>query len=272
MKTIVVINGEDYWHRCLPGFNVVRRRLQETRWIMFEGMLHASDPTGSVAADGILWRLGAVKPHPQHRTLLEMIRLAGVPCLNSAETLLRGYDRLSMLNELKQANLPIAACDVVVGDRMISVIKPAFPAIVKIGNYHGGFGKMRVQNEEQWTDLVDLTFVTDDYITVEPYIDYVRDIRALAVGDQIWGMSRQGRYWKVNQLTTAYAMIDLPDELVRYTRTAMAHFNADILGLDFLEDKEGRYTLLESNDTPGLTGFPEEVKAAIADAFRRKLN
>ncbi len=271
MKTVVVINGEDYWDRYLPEYHVVRRRIQETRWIMVGGMLHTSDPTGSVAVDGVLWRLGAVKPHPQHRIALEMIRRAGIPCLNPAETLLRGYDRLSMLNELKQINLPLPNFDVVVGDRMLGAIKPEFPAVVKVGNYHGGFGKALVRNEEQWTDIVDLLFVTDDYITVEPYIDYVRDIRALAVGDRVWGMSRQGRYWKVNQLTTGYTLIDLPQELLEHTQVAMKHFQADILGLDFLEDNEGRYTLLESNDIPGLTGFPEEAKAAVADTFRQRM-
>jgi ribosomal protein S6--L-glutamate ligase len=270
MKNIVVINGEDYWGRYLPGYNVVRRRLQDTRWIL-TGTLHASDPSGAISVDGILWRLGAVKPHPQHRTLLEMVRLAGIPCLSSADVLLRGYDRLSMLNELKQAGLPVADFEVVVGDRMLGVIRPDFPAVVKVGNYHGGFGKVLIHSEEQWTDLVDLSFVTDEYITVEPYIDYVRDIRTLAVGDRIWGMSRQGRYWKVNQLTTGYALMDLPEELIGYTRRAMAHLGTEVLALDILEDKEGRYTVLESNDTPGLTGFPDEVKVAIGEAFGRRM-
>jgi len=272
MKTVVVINGEDYWQQYLPEYNVVKRRLQDTRWILLQGTLHASDPTGSVAVDGILWRLGAVKPHPQHRTLLEMIRLSGLPCLNSAEILLRGYDRLSMLSELKQAGLPIAPFEVAIGDRMLKAIQPEFPVVVKVGDYHGGFGKALIRSEEQWTDFVDLSFVMDDYITVEPFIDYVRDIRALAVGDQIWGMSRQGRFWKVNQLTTGYALIDLPQELIRYTQTALTHFGADVLGLDFLEDKDGHYTLLESNDIPGLAGFPEEAKVAVASTFRRRMD
>ena len=50
---------------------------------------------------------------------------------------------------------------------------------------------------------------------------------------------------------------------------AMAHLGADILGLDFLETRDG-WVLLECNDTPGLSGFPEEVRIALASLLLRR--
>jgi ribosomal protein S6--L-glutamate ligase len=67
-------------------------------------------------------------------------------------------------------------------------------------------------------------------------------------------------------------MIDVPDLLADYTRKAMAHLGADVLGLDFLQTRHGDYVLLESNDIPGLAGFPDAVKHAIADQMRAKLS
>jgi ribosomal protein S6--L-glutamate ligase len=43
----------------------------------------------------------------------------------------------------------------------------------------------------------------------------------------------------------------------------MSHLGADILGLDFLETRSG-WVLLECNDTPGLSGFPEEARFLVA--------
>lgn len=51
---------------------------------------------------------------------------------------------------------------------------------------------------------------------------------------------------------------------------AMAHFKADVLGLDFLQTRDENYHLLESNDTPGLSGFPDEVRKAVARQVRKK--
>lgn len=41
------------------------------------------------------------------------------------------------------------------------------------------------------------------------------------------------------------------------------HLRADILGLDFLETAEGQYVLLECNDAPGLSGFPDEARGLL---------
>lgn len=271
MNSIVVVNGEVDWQTYLPGIEVHQRWLGASRWLYRDGALWVFDLDGAVRVEAVLWRLGAVKPEPAHRTVLELIRLAGIPCLNPARVLLRGYDRLGMLNELREAGLPIVPFAAALGEQMLDLLHPALPAVVKIGNFHGGFGKALARDETQWADVKDLAFVSDAYVTVEPYIPYVRDIRCLAVGERMWAMARRGASWKANTETTDYEVIGMPDALRAVTAQAMAHFGADLLGLDFLEDQDGHYTLLESNDVPGLTGFPNEVRVALARRLRAKL-
>lgn len=270
MQTVIVVNGERDWQNYLPGLEVRRVRLQESQWLYLDGKLWVFDGQSS-RVDAVLWRLGAVRPHPNHRAVLEMLRMSGVLCVNPAKTLLRGYDRLSMLNELKEAGLPVVSCTVAVGERVLERLTPELPAVLKVGNYHGGFGKALSHDEAHWADLRDLAFTSEDYATIEPYIPYVRDIRCLAIGEEIWAMSRRGSLWRANTQTTHHEIIAVPWLLAEHTRRAMKHLEADILGLDFLERQDGSFVLLESNDIPGLDGFPDEVRTSLARHLRARL-
>ncbi|MFY0568322.1 hypothetical protein ACN28E_31430 [Archangium lansingense] len=93
----------------------------------------------------------------------------------------------------------------------------------------------------------------------------------MAIGDRLWAMAREGAGWKANVQTRKHHVIDSPPLLAEHTRTAMRHLGADILALDFLETQEGEYVLLEANDTPGLSGFPEQLRSELADCLRDKL-
>ena len=271
MKNIIVMNGEADWQEYFPGYVVHNRRIQSSSWLYHQNALWVFDVSGGLRVDAVLWRVGAIKPQPGHRHALELIRMVGIPCLNPVAVLLRGYDRLSMLNELREAGLPIQNFSVALGERVLDLLHPDFPTVLKVGNFHGGFGKMRVENDEQWADARDMTFISDDYATLEPYIDYLRDIRCLAVGEQIWAMARRGVTWKANTQTQTYEIIPVPAQLEEYTHQAMNHLQADVLALDFLEKRDGSYLLLESNDIPGFSGFPTVVREAVALQLRTKI-
>lgn len=208
METILVINGETYWQDFLPDYKVEQKKIQSSEWILKDGQLYVSDHQGVVKPDKILWRVGAIKIEPRHRTVLDIIKLSGVPCVNSADVLLNGFDRLSMLGVLKDCNLPYIPFNVVSKSAYLKNIEKPFPFVIKAGNYHGGFSKMLVKDEESWQDIKDLLFVTEDYITIEPFINYERDIRYLAISDNIWAMARKGKFWKANVQTTEFLLID----------------------------------------------------------------
>lgn len=271
MKNVIVVNGERDWQAFLPGLNVRQRWLQSCAWIYQDGALWVADREGALRVDGVLWRLGAVRPEPAHRTALELIRLAGVPCVNPAATLLRGYDRLGMLNELRAGGLPIHLATAVSGPAALARIEPELPAVAKAGNLHGGWGKALLRDRESWNDLRDVLFISEDHVTLEPYIAYVRDIRVLDVGGEQWAMARRGAGWKANVATARYELIAVPEPLAAMTRRAMAHLGADLLGLDFLETRAGEFALLESNDIPGLSGFPDAARQAVARILRERL-
>ena len=271
MKTIVVVNGESDWQQFFPGLEVRMCRLQSSEWLLHDDQVWLFDAAGSVRVDAVLWRVGAIRPHPHHRAVLELLRFAQVPCVNPPTTLLRGYDRLSMLNELRELGLPLVPLTIAVGERVLERIEPELPAVVKVGNYHGGYGKIRPTDQTMWSEVVDLLFVADEYATIEPYVDYLRDIRCLAVGEELWAMARRGASWKANRNTVEYSLIDVPPLIAEYTRRAMQHLQADVLGLDVLETAAGEYLVLECNDIPGISGFPDTVRTALAQCLRAGL-
>jgi len=271
MPNIVVVNGESYWPAYFPGQHVHRTRLQACRWLLRPDGLWLLDEAGSLRVDGVLWRLGAVRPHPSHRAALEMIRLSGVPCVNPARVLGRGYERLSMLAELREAGVPTLPLSVALGEGVLQAMRPALPAVLKVGNFHGGRGKARASSEGEWLELADLLFVSEDYVCVEPFVDYARDVRCLLIGGQMWAMERRGATWKVQAGAADHALIEAPPALAEHTRRACKYLGADVLALDFLESRHGEFFALESNDIPGLSGFPEATRHATAQLLRDKV-
>jgi ribosomal protein S6--L-glutamate ligase len=270
-RQILVMNGEPDWAAHFPDAVVTPMRLQDCSWVLRDQKLVVIDRQGSFTPDAILWRVGAVRLQPRHRIALELIRLAGVPCVNPARTILRTFDRLSGLAEMREIGLPTVSTHVALGEGMaLHTGRPA-PFVVKAGNHHAGYGKARVESDQAWPELADLLFAVDDYVATEPFIDYARDIRCLVVGDRVWAMSRQSDTWKANVGTKKAQVIEPPAAIEEMSRRAAAHLQADILGLDFLETQSGDFVLLEANDTPGLSGFPEETREALAAIVRAHL-
>lgn len=271
MKKILVVNGEKYWKDILADFEVSQKSIQQTSWILKKGSLYVVDTNGIIAPDGILWRVGAIKPSAIQTTALNLIDLANIPCVNSPTTLKRGFDRLSMLAVLQKQGLPLINFQVVTHSTHLKNIKIDFPFVVKVGNYHGGYGKILVENEKQWQDVKDLLFITEHYITVEPYIDYKRDIRYIIIHDKVWAMSRKGKYWKANVGTIDYQQITTRKDWVNHCQKLQAELKADILAIDILEDHNEKWHIVEYNDIPGLSGFSDELKYELAETLKRKM-
>lgn len=265
MKTILVINGESYWQDFLPDFKVEQKKIQSTEWLLRDNTLHAIDSQSVVKPDGILWRVGAIKPSVKHQNALDLIKLSSIPCVNSVEVLIKGFDRLSMLSVLRECNFPVIPFDVVTSSTHLRNLEKTFPFVVKVGNYHGGFGKILVENEQRWQDIKDLLFISNDYITVEPYINYERDIRYLAIGENVWAMMRKGKFWKANVETTDFILIEQEIELTEQVIFLQNFLKSDIIAIDILEEKNGNRYFVEYNDIPGLSGFPNEVQIELAD-------
>lgn len=272
MPNILIVNGEQYWPDYLPQHQVTRKNIQDSSWVLQQGNLYVMDKEGVFKPDGILWRVGAIRPSPIQTTALNLIALAGVPCVNSASTLKLGFDRLSMLNQLQQQGLPVIDFDVVTQSTLLKNIERDFPFVVKVGNYHGGYGKILVRNQQEWQEAKDLLFISQDYVTIEPYIPYVRDIRYIAIGERVWAMSRKGKYWKANVETTNFQVLTPEPHLIQQLNHLQQNIGADIVAIDLLEEANGQLHVVEYNDIPGLSGFSEELKWELVACLNKAMD
>ncbi len=169
-----------------------------------------------------------------------------------------------MLAELREAGIPTVEFDLAIGDRLVKRHGREFPFIVKVGSHHGGFSKALIEDGTQWSQIADLLFCADDFMTVEPYVEHERDLRCLMIGDQAWCMEQRGASWRANADTLQAKIVEPPTELLDYTQRIRTHLGATSVGVDALERADGSFVVLEVNDPPGLVGFPEEARRAIA--------
>lgn len=271
MKTVLVINGESYWQDFFPDHKVVQKKIQTTNWIIKQGKLYVTDTEGTVIPDLILWRVGAIAPSHKQTDALNIIALSNVPCINSAACLIKGFDRLSMLNQLKKLGVPTIDFDVATSPHLLHNIKRDYPFVLKVGNYHGGYGKVLIKNDEQWQEARDFAFVTSHYATTEPFINYTRDIRYLIIGDKVWAMARKGKYWKANVETTSFEQIEPEAEFETHIRNLKKTIGATILAIDILEDETGKKLVVEYNDIPGISGFSDELKYELSACIKQAL-
>jgi ribosomal protein S6--L-glutamate ligase len=267
-SNLVVVGGERYWHDYLPDWHVIYCRLQVSRWILKDRRLFIHTENGLLEAHAVLWRVGVIRPTSWQRGVLDLIRISGIPCVNSAKSLQRGFDKLSMFAEMAEAGLPVINAEIAVGIQSLELLQSQSPCVLKVGNHHGGLGKARALDASQWSEISDLAAIIDDYSIVEPFIDYVADVRCLIVKDDVWCLRRDNEDWKVNRGTTTPVLIEPPNNLETWTRKAAQHLEADVLGLDFIQAQDGTWHLLECNDIPGLEGFPEVARQTIASIFR----
>lgn len=269
MKTLLVVGGAFDFSPNFPDFNVVRRSLNGAKWLLRDdNALFFLDGSGALRVDAALWRVGAIRPLAEHRHALEALRLAGVPCVNSPQTLLRGFERLSMLAELREVGVPMLPFSLALGEGALEAMQPELPCVLKVGNWHGGIGKARLETMESWLDARDVALAAPDYATTEAYVPYRRDVRVMIIGEKLWAMERKSEGWKVNRGAAQPTIIPVPDEPREWTRRVQEHLNADILGLDWIETPQGSWLCLESNDVPGLGGWPDEIRSSLVARAR----
>ncbi len=261
---IIVVNGEPDWAPYFTGFEVEPIRIQDAGWVLRGGELWCLTSSSATLVEGVLWRLGAVRQDWRQRAALNAIRLASVPCVSSSTSLLRCWDRIAMLAELREAGIPTVEFDLAIGDRLVKRHGREFPFIVKVGSHHGGFSKALIEDGTQWSQIADLLFCADDFMTVEPYVEHERDLRCLMIGDQAWCMEQRGASWRANADTLQAKIVEPPTELLDYTQRIRTHLGATSVGVDALERADGSFVVLEVNDPPGLVGFPEEARRAVA--------
>ncbi len=265
---VLEIGGEDW--RETPGvisvpLNSDRLALHARRGSL--KILTSDNNWANVRA--VLWRAQFDLDFTKEHELLSMIKYSDTPCINTVDCMIHYGSRLSGLTALANFGLPILDGSYFLGRRGLSYEPaPCLPAVLKIGNWHQGFGKARAMSPDVWADMVDLAVTSDRVMAVEPFLKISRDIRYLSVFGTKISIERRSANWKSNVDPNFVRVIEPPKEIVEPSEIAIDKMGADVAGLDWIQAEDGNWFILEVNLAPGIyrPGF-YDYRAKIFNAL-----
>lgn len=209
-----------------------------------------------IAVDCVIWRCQFCQNYPKEHKILDLISFTKTKCINSAMTNIMFGHNVSMFNAMNECKMPIIPRRFMIGRRSAVFVHPECDVeVFKVGDYHSGYAKSIIRNKETYQDTIDMACLFDDVQSLEPFVNYVQDIRILKIG-AFWGAyERIPSMWKAN--VSPYSMKeiiinDIPAEIIEYTNALSEYIKADIIGVDWIKDADGHWYALEANLAPGI--------------------
>jgi hypothetical protein len=147
-----------------------------------------------------------------------------------------------------------------------------FPAVVKFGSAHAGFGKLRVPHHHDMDDVRTMLPMTrDQYCTAEPFINGAGDLRLQKIGDHYRAFFRRSTCgaWKTNTQSAVLTEIPVTPIMVEWMEAASTMLGRDarnkmhILTIDAIVEAVPE----DAERDPTLDETPEEV-ARIANPHK----
>jgi len=140
--------------------------------------------------------------------------------------------------------------------------------VAKVGTSHAGYGKMKFHENDDFKDFSTLLAMYNDYITVEPFVKNIGDIRVQKIGDHLRAFKRICKEgWKGNVSYSEVVDISVTDQYKIWMKEVSSSFGGlDICSLDAVIDEKGNHTILEVNDC--CTGFLEKYENEDFDHVR----
>lgn len=156
------------------------------------------------------------------------------------------------------------------------LIGPKFPAVVKVGHSHAGFGKMKIQDHHDFEDFASIIALTKHYVTAEPFLDGTYDLRIQKIGNHYRAFKRTSLgNWKTNTGTSLLEDIPVTEQYKFWVDEASLIFGGlDILAVDVIHTTDNKEYILEVNDSSiGLSPtYEKEDMGYMRDLVVEKMN
>ncbi|XP_034940888.1 synapsin [Chelonus insularis] len=217
-----------------------------------------------------------------YKSILLGLMYGSVPSVNNLTAIYNFQDKpwvfahlIGLQRRLGKDNFPLIDQTFYPNHREM-VSAPRYPVVVKLGHAHGGVGKARAENNQEFADIASLAALTTAYITAEPYIDTKYDVHVQKIGNNYKAFMRKSisGNWKSN---TGSAMLEQLAVTERHRswidHVAQLFGGLDICAIELLVAKDGREYIIEVNDSAlSLMGdSQEEDRRQIADLVTAKM-
>jgi len=235
-----------------------------------------------VKPDFLLVRQNLKDANENYKNLLLGFRYAGVPSVNSIESIYNFQDKpwvyahlLEIQRRVGKENFPLIEQAFYPSHRDMDH-KGNYPCVFKIGHAHGGLGKVRVETQGGFQDLASVVAISDQYCTVEDFIEAKYDLHVFKIGENYKALMRKSLTgnWKTNVGQSILEEVPVQEHHKSWIDLVSEMFGGlDICSLEALVAKDGQEHIIEVNDCAmGLLGeSQEEDRRNIAEVVLRAM-
>ncbi|XP_074111099.1 synapsin isoform X2 [Cotesia typhae] len=218
-----------------------------------------------------------------HRNILLGLMYGGIASVNNLTAIYNFQDKpwvfahlMGLQRRLGKENFPLIE-QTYYPNHHEMVSAPRYPAVVKVGHAHGGTGKARAENNQEFADLASLAALTNTYCTAEPYIDTKYDVHVQKIGTNYKAFMRKSisGNWKSNVGSAMLEQLAVTERHRSWIDSVAQLFGGlDICAIELLVGKDGREYIIEVNDSAlSLMGdSQEEDRRHIADLVTAKMH
>jgi ribosomal protein S6--L-glutamate ligase len=258
MRRNIIVIGEENWN-AIENDNVNLFCFSDLKKVNFY-----SDKSGRLyvllgdwkPVAGVIWRCQFFDNFTLEHKILDLIKYTNTRCINSASTNVHYGHNIAMFNAMQNCGMPVVPRRFMIGQISAMFVQPQHPVeVFKVGDYHRGYAKSIIRNKETYQDTIDMACCMADIFSLEPYVDYTRDVRILKIGNSLEFYEREPSMWKANVCPLSVQKIrmeSIPAEIIEYSCKLAKSINADVIGVDWIMTKHDKWYALEANLAPGL--------------------
>ncbi len=223
----------------------------------FDAVLLRSLPAGSL--EQVIFRMDA----------LGQAEAAGTLLVNAPKVIESAVDKFLTTAKLAAAGVPTPRTVVcqTTAEAMQAFDQLGRDVVLKPLFGSEGRGITRVSDEDLAWRAFQLLAQQGSVIYLQEFVPHAgRDVRVLALGTQMWGMTRHNLAdWRTNvSRGAAVAPLELTPEIAELARRAAAAIGGEMLGIDLLPAADGRLLALEVNAVPGWRALGRALGVDVA--------
>ena len=300
MPNLLIIDTEDFnWYKLfedIPNLKVEQAQLKDLEVTSYSDsgvycdLFPADYPIEGTKqnknrvfkTDFILVRNIVKEPHPSKNFTTKLLGLmhGNIPSINSLYSIYSCLERpvvygalLQIMKRLGKDKFPLID-QTYYSNFRTAIITPPFPNVVKVGHSHSSYGKMLLQTNEEFRDIVSVIALHNDYFSAEPFIESIYELRIQKIGTHFRAFKRMSFDWKINRDTPLIEDIKLEPRYKFWIDECAKLFGGlDILALDVLVTQDNQEIILEMNDTAaGMTYKKDEDYPYIKELVLNKIN
>jgi glutathione synthase/RimK-type ligase-like ATP-grasp enzyme len=135
-----------------------------------------------------------------------------------------------------------------------------FPIIIKVAGGTRGIGTMKIDSWQNLVSTVDYLITTGDKFIMRQFIKAKSGCRMIVLGNEViaaadFAMNENDFRNAVDAKQVKYFKRDYPESVIQTAIKATHLANTEFSGVDFLEDENGNFYLLEINFPTGFSGL-----------------